>query len=111
MSLALADAVIWPIRIGARTSKVCWRHQINKYNDTNFWGWSMRSRRIELIGMLMISGAAAAQSSATLFGVADASVRRIGNGADAAYSIGSGGLAASRLGFRAARSSGARSGS
>ncbi|WP_174909623.1 porin [Burkholderia diffusa] len=101
MSLALADAVTWPIRIGARTSKVCWRYQINKYNDTNFWGWSMRSRRIELIGMLMISGAAAAQSSATLFGVADASVRRIGNGADAAYSIGSGGLAASRLGFRA----------
>ncbi|MBY4804417.1 porin [Burkholderia cepacia] len=51
--------------------------------------------------MLMVSGAAAAQSSATLFGVADASVRQIGNGSDAAYSIGSGGLAASRIGFRA----------
>jgi len=49
---------------------------------------------------LSFPAVAAAQSNVVLFGVADASVRVVNGGNGTAYSIGSGGLAASRFGIR-----------
>jgi predicted porin len=56
--------------------------------------------------LLVILGGAAtlanAQSSVTLFGIADASVRHVKNGDTSVDSLSSGGLSSSRLGFRGA---------
>jgi predicted porin len=52
-------------------------------------------------GVCSASASAYAQSSVTLFGVADESVRYVSNGGSDAFSIASGGMAASRWGLRA----------
>lgn len=54
---------------------------------------------IALAGLLT-AASASAQSSATVFGVADAAIRHTTNGSDAETSLASGGLAGSRFGIR-----------
>jgi predicted porin len=53
------------------------------------------------VAALAATASAAAQSSVTVFGLADLSVRRVSNGSASTTSIASGGLAASRFGVRA----------
>ncbi len=61
----------------------------------------MKSTRLALLAATLFGTCAAhAQTQATVFGVADVAVRRIDNGGAHAYSLGSGGLAASRFGVR-----------
>lgn len=61
----------------------------------------MRTSRIALcIAAAAAANCASAQTTSTVFGVADLSVRRIENGPTTAYSVASGGAAASRFGVR-----------
>ncbi|MDB6001794.1 MAG: Porin [Rhizobacter sp.] len=58
-------------------------------------------KKIALLAALAaVSAAASAQSSVTMFGVLDAAVRNVKNGDQSITSVGSGGLATSRFGFR-----------
>ncbi|WP_416046781.1 porin [Cupriavidus basilensis] len=61
----------------------------------------MKKSAFLLPALAVFTGVASAQSSVNLFGVADVAVRRVSNGVDPTYSMGSGGLAASRWGIRA----------
>lgn len=64
-------------------------------------GFDFKTAIVRFFILSAAAGSAAAQSSVNLFGVADASVRRISSGDGRAYSLSSGGAAASRWGFRA----------
>ena len=59
----------------------------------------MKKSVLALAALGAFAGAASAQSSVTLFGVADVAIQSIDNG-DRTYSMGTDGMSSSRLGFR-----------
>lgn len=60
----------------------------------------VKTSTVQFMMLSAAAGPAIAQSSVALFGVADVNVRHVSNGDASAYSMGSGGAAASRWGIR-----------
>ena len=60
----------------------------------------MQKKLIALAVAGLVSGGAFAQSNVTLYGIADVNVNSLNTGFGSKFTVGSGGLSASRLGFR-----------